>query len=197
MVREYKTEKGLVRIHVESEPVSPRVWDNVVTLHTRQGCPYFDNESPYETYDELITHYGVTQSGYDRPAMYRDIENLINAAKEKGDIVKPLSIYSHSGDYLYIGTPKDHFDGRWDCSLVGFGIIDSETIKREWDGDIEVAEKYFKGEIETLSHYIAGEVYWYELLDAETGEVIDSCGGFYGSDVSQNGIEDYVGKEVA
>ena len=197
MIKEYRTEKGLVRIYSDYDAESPRNWDNAVKLHTSKGCPYFDNESKFDDYEDLIEYYGVERSGCDWNAMHRDARALTEAAKKKGDIVKPISVYSHSGNSIYIGLPADHFDGRWDCSLIGFGILDSETIKKEWDGDMEKAEECFSSEIGILSAWVAGEVYGYELLDPETEEEIDSCWGFYGWDVSENGIEENVGKEIA
>ena len=195
-VKEYKTDKGTVKIYPDSCAESPRDWDNIVTLHTTDGCPYFDNESKFDSYEDLIEYYGVERSGYDWKAMHRDARTLVEAAKKKGDILKPISVYSHSGDSIYIGLPADHFDGRWDCSLLGFGIDDSETIKNEFNGDTEVAERVFDGEIKTLSEYVAGEVYGYKLFNEEDEE-IDSCWGFYGDNPAENGMEDYVGKEVA
>lgn len=196
-LKTYKTERGIVEIYQDIYPENPRNWDNAVKLHTTKGCPYFDNESSFKTYDDLLEYYGVTQSGYDWDAMIRDARNITEAARKKGDIVKPISVYSHSGDYIYIGTPADHYDGRWDCSLLGFGIIDSETIEKEWNGDYEAAEKCFEGEIKTFSEYVSGDVYGFILKDPETEEELDSCWGFYGRDENENGIADEVGEEIA
>lgn len=59
------------------------------------------------------------------------------------------------------------------------------------------AIEVMKGEVELYDQYLTGDVYWYELfknLSAE-GEIpdwnpVDSCSGFYGSDLETSGILD-------
>jgi hypothetical protein len=53
---------------------------------------------------------------------------------------------------------------------------------------------YLTNEVETYDQYISGDVYQFEILD-ENGEQEDSCCGFYGSDITKNGILDYVNSE--
>ena len=44
------------------------------------------------------------------------------------------------------------------------------------------------GQVEEYDHYLTGEVYGFTLY--ENGEETDSCWGYYGDDLTQNGILD-------
>lgn len=67
-----------------------------------------------------------------------------------------------------------------------FGNTDPETIKK--------VEDYLKASIDEMSAWVEGEVYGFILY--ENGEEVDSCWGFYGRDWENNGLKDYLPKEV-
>lgn len=119
--------------------------------------------------------------------------------KEK-DVVwmKPLYLYDHSG--ITISTSP--FSCPWDSGQVGFAIVTKRSI-RELYGckyvtkkvlDKMDLDKWAEGEIETYDMELRGEVYGFYIED-ENGEHEDSCGGFYGSDFSTNGMSDYLDQE--
>lgn len=77
----------------------------------------------------------------------------------------------------------------------------------------EIADEIIEAEMETYDQYVRGEVYWFKLekkvrtqdLCPHCGEVIreyddmediDSCGGFYGDVLEENGILDNIGKDI-
>lgn len=50
--------------------------------------------------------------------------------------------------------------------------------------------------IDEWNQYLSGDVYGFKLLDENQNE-IDSCWGFYGSDILTNGICDYIDNEFS
>jgi hypothetical protein len=46
-----------------------------------------------------------------------------------------------------------------------------------------------RSEVDTYNQYITGEVYYYAITDAD-GEIVESCGGYYGREYAeQDGAE--------
>lgn len=197
-VKTYETEKGVVQIIYDDFPENPRALSNFGKIFTNWDA--LKNETRFKDWSSLLSYYKVTKSGSDRSAMYRDIDSIIAAGKKKGDLILPLSIYEHSGIELYVGTPKDHFDGKWDCSFIGFIIADKNSLKEVFESYypneiwFREGEKILIDEINILSSYLNGDVFGYILTDKDTGEEIDSCYGFYGVNGLKD-IESYVGKE--
>jgi hypothetical protein len=79
--------------------------------------------------------------------------------------------YGSSGAKVYA---TDEPDDR----AAGFVVVDHETVAREWDGDLDAAERCARGELETFGQYVAGDVYGYVIAD--DSPEYDSCWGFYG-----------------
>lgn len=154
------TRNGLeVKIHYDTDPESPREWDNVGTMvcahrNYNLGDEQLDT-SEYEGWDE--------------------VEKMLREDR-KAVIVLPLGLYDHSGITMYIGNTHD----RWDGGQVGFIYCTQEDVDREWDGDLEKAENYLRGEVKTYDEYLRGDVYGFTITNPKNGEDIDSCWGFYG-----------------
>lgn len=63
----------------------------------------------------------------------------------------------------------------------------------------EMAKAHLEGEVETYTNYLEGNVYEYTLqeLDEDGDEIdMDSCGGFYGDNIKENGILENLPKEI-
>ena len=75
------------------------------------------------------------------------------------------------------------------------------------------ADKYLEGEVETYDQYLRGDVYGYTLTkktihqekcphcgevirEYEDEEEVDSCWGFYGDCLEENGILDNIGTDL-
>jgi hypothetical protein len=66
------------------------------------------------------------------------------------------------------------------------------------------SEEILKGTSELFDNYAWGNVYGFSVVEVETceccgeesEEVIDSCGGFYGDNFEENGMLDYLDKEL-
>jgi len=108
----------------------------------------------------------------------------------------PIYLYSHSG--MTISTSP--FSCQWDSGCCGFAVVTKadirkmQGIKRVTQKHIDDAARYLEGEVETLDQEMRGDVYGFTIEgDDELQE--DSCGGFYGSDLSTNGMSDYLDQE--
>jgi hypothetical protein len=65
--------------------------------------------------------------------------------------------------------------------------------QKEWTKELEdKVIKCLEQEVETYDQYLTGDVYGFVVYD-EDGQEVDSCWGFFGDDIKENGIMDYVG----
>jgi hypothetical protein len=161
----------------QDEDNNPRDWDNLGTMvcwHRRYklGDPY-----AYATPTDFL-------------------------AEHSDDLMLPLYLYDHSG--LSLRTSDYFFRAvdacGWDWGKVGYIHVSKDTIRHEYgvkritatvrDRALNVLE----AEVRTYDQYLQGDVWGFTLKDAE-GEVIDSCGGFFGSDPRENGMADMLGAE--
>lgn len=98
----------------------------------------------------------------------------------------PLWLYDHSGITISCGDRVYPYNDRWDSGLVGWIVY-----ARQKDDGEDWRERAFdrmRAEVEEYDHYLQGEVYGFTLY--ENGEETDSCWGYYGDDLTQNGILD-------
>ena len=52
-------------------------------------------------------------------------------------------------------------------------------------------EDLLRAEVAVYNQYLHGEVYGFTLTDKGTGEIIDSCWGFFGENPQSNGMADH------
>lgn len=114
---------------------------------------------------------------------------LLERLNKKGFVALPVYAYIHSG----ITVDTTPFGCRWDSGLSGFTYTKrtdyikdfgaKKTVKNSVIGD------HLKGNLETFDTWLRGEVCGFSIEDAETGEFLDSCGGFYGSDYAECMVE--------
>jgi hypothetical protein len=131
------------------------------------------------------------------------IDDLIDKAFDAGYVALPLYLYDHSGITMSTGS----FGCPWDSGQVGLIVCDQQTIDDEFEGDRDKAEKCLQAEVEFYDQYLTGDVYGFiieereveegaDLDDDEGWDEIDSCWGFYGSDVHANGIVDHIDADL-
>ena len=98
----------------------------------------------------------------------------------------PLWLYDHSGITISCGDRVYPYNDRWDSGLVGWIVY----ARQKDDGEDwrKNAFARMRAEVEEYDHYLQGEVYGFTLY--ENGEETDSCWGYYGDDLTQNGILD-------
>lgn len=79
----------------------------------------------------------------------------------------------------------------FDTSMVGF-IYDTPK-GREDTGCTEI-EKVLREEVEQYDTYLQGEVYYWQVIDAETGDTVESCSGYLGG---EGVLEELVAKAIS
>jgi len=97
----------------------------------------------------------------------------------------PLFLLDHSGLSMSTGD----FGDPWDSGQVGFIYATWDDVKKEY-GDtspesLQRAKEVLQGEVETYDQYLRGDVYYYKIED-EDGEIVESCGGYYGEEYAKN-----------
>lgn len=155
-----------LKIYTDDDPCNPRQeFDNfghMVCFHRRYGLgdDHNINSGDFSSWDEI--------RGY-----------LI---KEKGAcVILPVYLYDHSG--ITIRTTP--FSCPWDSGQVGFIYATRQEIIDTWQGKLltrdlrEKAESILNSEVEIYDNYLTSDVYRY-TVENTTGDLIDSCGGFYG-----------------
>lgn len=214
----------LLTVEYDDYADSPRGWDNLCTMvcwssHYSLGDKhYFDNP------DEFMQHLylDVTGKNWCDEHDGDDWQDVYKALQETDLVlIKQINLYDHSG--ITVSTSNGYpYNDRWDAGCVGFIYVTKKTIFDEC-GDIteenwkELADTYLEGEMETYDQYLRNEVYSFTLEEKvhyrnETtcphcGEVIkvdeyddyeevDSCCGFYGDCLEENGILDNISGDL-
>lgn len=127
----------------------------------------------------------------------------------------PLWLYDHSGITMSCGARCGQYADQWDSGQVGWIFVTKDRMMKEvWGHDGRPltdgnwrgrADEIMRGEVETYDQYLTGDVYGFTLyeIERESGledeiteedlNEIDSCWGFYGSDISESGLADQIG----
>lgn len=134
------------------------------------------------------------------------IWDLVMAVIDKHTVMLPLYIYDHSG----ITMNTSGYSCPWDSGQVGYIYATRETILKEFSAKKLTAklrrqvEDILRSEVKTYAQYLEGDVYGYVIYKIDEpcdcdpepwnnyppcnctkhAEVVDSCCGFYGSDVA-------------
>lgn len=162
-------ENQSVRIIADTDPESPRDWDDLGTMVYWHSRYILGDESPSLPPDEWYA------------------ENEKDFA-----VILPLYVYEHSGITMSTGG----FSCPWDSGQVGYIYITKDKAISEYGPDYDVGklESYLKSEVQTFDYYLTGQVYGYEIIDPD-GECVDSCWGFLGP-VESSGMLEYIPKEL-
>jgi hypothetical protein len=175
---------NVLEVYQDIDPSSPREWDNLgimVIGHSRYSFGDKDTGVPldqFESWDEIKWY----------------IEGTLRAIA-----CLPIYMYDHSG--ITINTTG--FSCGWDSGQVGFIFTTQKKLDEmgltlnndeEWEDFVQRIEKYLVGEVETMDQYVTGDVYGFTVKDEE-GTDINSCSGFFGSDIKTNGILDHIESE--
>lgn len=113
-------------------------------------------------------------------------------------VVLPVYMYDHSG--TTVNTTGFHCP--WDSGQIGFivasaaDIRENFCVKRCSAKIVKSAEKTLKNEIKLWDMEMTGQTYWVELENLQTNE-IESCGGYYGTEFTENGVLDFLTDTVS
>ena len=171
-----------IKIRQDNDAESPRDWDNMGTMIAFHGR--------YNLGDKGHSFRSEDFNGWD------EMKAAILKAFPGGEIL-PLYLYDHSG----ITIKTTPFDCRWDSGQVGFIVANKVQIRNAM-GVVHVTDKVrerardlLRSEVEVYDQYLRGDVYYFSIVD-DDGEVIDSCGGFFGDDPFKNGMAEHIPTEL-
>lgn len=134
---------------------------------------------------------------------FEDLNSLVEQLerdKINGDdyVSSPLFLMDHSGLSISIHD----FHDCWDSGLVGIVYVKKSElisngidIKDDWEAE---ARKIISAEVSLYDQYLSGDVYGFRLfkLCNNEWEEVDSCWGFYGSDIRENGMLDQLSSDM-
>ena len=165
----YKTEEYrgyTINVYYDTDPQSPREWDNLGTIYSNSRNYDPDKHS----IDEILNDEGTGLSD----------------EFKKNYIWLKIRGYEHSG--LTISCNGGYpYNDPWDSGLFGIIAVSKADAIKEYGKKIctkEVRERALRcleGEVETLDMYYTGETYGYVIED-EDGCEIESCWGYFGSE---------------
>lgn len=111
----------------------------------------------------------------------------------------PLYLYDHSG----ITMSTEPFNCRWDSGQVGWIYVTEDQLKNEYsdcsEESIEKARAVLLAEVACYDQFLTGQVYGFVLRgrDEEVDDERDSCWGFFGDDLKNNGVMDHLPERLA
>lgn len=166
-----------LKVIQDSNPESPREWDNLGTMicfHRRYdlGDKHNYSSDDYSGWEEM------------KQAIIKE---------ENPAVILPLYMYDHSG----ISISTSPFSCRWDIGQIGFILVSKKKVlegfgvKRVSNKLVQKLEAILEGEVETYNQYVEGDVYGFQIVD-EDDEILDSCYGFYGRNLRENGMAEYI-----
>ena len=201
-------------------PDDPRNWSNVCTMVCWHRHYKIGDDHSFESPDEFMQHLYLDVIGKhwcdehesdDWQDVYKELQNTDLV------LIKQINLYDHSG--ITISTSSGYpYNDRWDSCCVGFIYVTKKTIFKECGGITEEnwkdrADEYLEGEVQTYDQYLRGDIYGYVLTkkvihqekcphcgevirEYEDEEEVDSCWGFYGDCLEENGILDNIGTDL-
>lgn len=125
-----------------------------------------------------------------------EIVKAVQKIIEDGGVVIKCYLMDHGG----ISMSTTPFSCPWDSGQVGFIWISAKRMKDDYgelnDAVRETVAAVLESEVKTYDQYLRGDCYGFELVEyttcrcceEEKEEVVDSCWGFYGTDIEENGI---------
>ncbi len=168
---------------------SPREWSNLGTMAIFHRRYNFGDDVKF------------TAEEFDN---WSDMENYINK-KLDAAVCLPIYLYDHSG----ITINCDGFSCPWDSGQVGFIYVTKQKLKDQYgvkrisNDLLEKAKNILKREVHVMDQYITGDVYGFQVIkrylntDGEIQEdIIESCSGFYGENFKENGMMEYINKDL-
>jgi hypothetical protein len=178
-----------IRLSIDDE--NPLDWnDSIKVVYSSSGY-MLGNERASNLAEHImdLLEYGEEYRSrmYDKHGDTKDLfDVLLERLNTKGYVALPVYAYIHSG----VTVKTSPFGCRWDSGLSGFTYTKRTDYIKDFGAKKHVKnitiENHLKGNLETFDTWLRGEVYGFSIEDAETGDFLDSCGGFYGSDYAND-----------
>lgn len=213
--------KYVLSVKYDEVAESPVEWmtTTIVTWHKHYviGNESVSWDDAYDILDGLYKKYVCA----DYDVLLHASEMMYELSKCDDIVIKMVYAYEHSG--ITISTSNAYqYNDRYDYYVIGFAFIEKEKAFKEFNTQDEnywrvIANDTIENDIELLDTYLQGSVYYYslsqycEMKNIETcphcGVIIkeesitelveiDSCGGFYGDCIEDNGILDEISRDL-
>lgn len=174
----------------DDECNNPRDWDNAATMVCGHGRYLLGDKDAKHAVIKDIQDSKHRKKSWEDLTDWDNVANLDHMARKCGFIVLPLYLYNHS----IISMNTTGFGCQWDSGQVGFIYMTQEEVRKEFGVKYitkkvrEMAEKRMRQEVETYDMYIKGDI-WYYRIEKEDGEHIDSCGGNFGREYTEEEVK--------
>jgi hypothetical protein len=165
----------------DESPDNPRHWDNLGTM----ACWH--------------RRYALGD-----PHGYRDTRAFSAEVNPGNALILPLFLFDHGG--LTLSTDAGRFracdPAGWDWGQVGYVYAQKADVRREYHARrltrqvVARALGVLVAEVATYNAFLHGDVFGYTLTDRASGEITDSCWGFFGDDPLTNGMADHLPPDV-
>jgi len=171
-------------IQHDDDPMSPRDWVNLGTMHCWHSRYNLGDEQHTADIDLFLAELGEFEEDYDwSDKEYKVHKEVAEKRAFKENIILPLFLYDHSGLTISTGS----FSDRWDSGQIGWILVSKENVRKEYRWKhltkkrIQQIEEYLRGEVKTYDQYLTGDVWGYIIQD-QNGEEHDSCWGYFGKE---------------
>jgi hypothetical protein len=151
------------------------ILQQVVDTYRLERIEYVYDKNSGRIHDRYKNQYGIGLKDNMQSLTSWYSEQREKEFDKTGAVIVSIYMYSHSGIRLSTST----FNDRWDSGQLGYIYATKEEIDKVFGGDKEKAAECLKGTIDTWDQYVSGDV-WYVSIENEDGEIIESCGGYYG-----------------
>ena len=203
----------MLTVEYDDGAEDPREWDNLCTMVCWHSHYFLGDKHRYDDSDEFFNDllYRICEMHPDDYESLPTRDKYKIACESDEIVIKQINLYDHSG--ITVSTSNDYpYNDRWDSCCVGFIFVTKEKILKEIANANEVnwtaiADEVIENEMDTYDQYVRGEVYHFKLdkkvtkkdtcphcgeviREYEEDEEIDSCSGFYGDCLEDNGVLD-------
>lgn len=199
----------LLEVLNDEYPCPPMMESNYYFC-SKELSEYSNMDTDRDLWHTLVSILVTLGVDYERDS--DELELMQVLANTDGAVFYPLFCYSHSG----MCVSAKPFNDKWDSGLAGFVVYTKSAFEANHpatDKWRDVATNIILNEIEQLNCCLNGEIYMYKLSRYDTvwdeltcphcGEVIeynvhdeatvvDTCYGFYGAYLAENGMMDYL-----
>lgn len=189
----------LADIRIAKNEKAPELLDVYETHH------YICHQNEKNVKEECIVCKGIDRNEVVRYLLETlTVQQCVTLMKPHAEWL-PLWLYDHSGITLSCGERCYPYNDQLDSGWIGWVVCLKKTVAQLY-GEIDdekwrqIATEIMKEEVNVYDQYLRGEIYGFRLYEEDTrnGESlewneIDSCWGFYGEDIFENGMCCHVG----